>query len=268
MKTIDKIVHHWLRLPYTLSVRHKRLKKVFGTTYVLIHGLADTGDLWKPLLDKLPKDANYFVVDLLGHGNSAHPDGDDIYSAQRQAHNLLKTYLKTGMSGPVVLIGHSFGGLVASEFARGYRGIVKQLILVSPPIYRDESQDKKDQLRQEKILRDVYRQFVKKPDLLMHGYGLVNKLRLMGFSKIKFNKENYIGIIGTLRSGIIDQQAGKRLARSTVPTTIIYGRLDPLLVPSNFTALKGQNSNINIVPLVTGHAMRDVTIKAILKVLL
>lgn len=269
MKIGDRIIHHWLRLPYTLSVRHERLQNVFGTTYVLIHGLADTGDLWKPLLKKLPKDANYFVVDLLGHGNSRHPDGDDdVYSAQRQAQNLLATYVKTGMSGPVALIGHSFGGLVASEFARGYKGIVTQIILVSPPIYRDESKDKKDRYRQEEMLRDLYKQLLEQPDILMYGYELVDKLQLMGFSKVKFNKENFVGVTGTLRSGIIHQQAGKRLVRSTVPTTIIYGLLDPLLVPTNFTALRDLNPNISVVPLMTAHAIRDVTIRAILKAFL
>ena len=66
----DRIVHRWLRIPYRLSVRYKRLRRPFTTTYVLIHGLADTGALWQPLLAQLPKQSNYIVVDLLGHGES------------------------------------------------------------------------------------------------------------------------------------------------------------------------------------------------------
>ncbi len=265
MSLHEKILHQWLRLPYVLSIRYKRMKQPFKVTYVFIHGLADTGALWKPLIDKLPKNSNYIVVDLLGHGNSKYPDGDDMYRAAKQAQNVLTTCLRAGLSGPVVLVGHSFGALVATEFAHSYRGIVRRMVLVSPPIYRDETKGKKVQLQQDEILRGVYRQLLKQPNVIIKGYQLGGKLKLKGFSTIKIGEENYAGIAGTLRAGIISQRSEERLAKTTIPTTIIYGRFDPLLVPHNFTLLKRDNPNITVKVLATAHAVRDSTVKAILR---
>ncbi len=262
---MSKIIHHWLRIPYMLHIRYKRTSKPLKTTYVLIHGLADTGELWKPLLASLPKNSNYIVVDLLGHGKSKHPSDSTMYSAPKQAQSVLATCLRAGLSGPVVLIGHSFGALVASEFAHGYRGVIRQIILVSPPIYRNQSHDKKDKHQQEQGLRTIYREALKKPKLMINLYNLGDKLKLVGFSDIKLNQDNFSAIANTLKSGIINQRAGERLIKSTVPTTIIYGRFDPLLVPKNFHSLKSFNPNITIKPLLAGHAVKNSTLKTILR---
>ena len=259
------IIHRWLRIPYQLSIRYRRIRRPFATTYVLIHGLADTGALWQPLIKKLPAGSNYLVVDLLGHGKSKHPVDDSVYSASKQARHLLATCLRAGMSGPVVLIGHSFGGLVAVEFAHAYKGIVKQVILVSPPIYRDETGRRRDWLRQERLLRGVYRQALKQPGVVAAGYDISSNLGMLGFSQTNLKKEAFEGFEGTLRAGIINQRAGRYLKDTTVPTTIIYGLLDPLLVVRNFTTLARANQHITTKGLPTGHAMRERTLKEVLR---
>jgi len=263
----DRIVHRWLRIPYRLSVRYKRLRRPFTTTYVLIHGLADTGALWQPLLAQLPKQSNYIVVDLLGHGESPQPHDESIYRASEQARHVLATCVATGLSGPVVLIGHSFGALVATEFSHMYRGIVRRAVLVSPPIYRDETGNRRDWLRQDKLLRSVYRQVLKTPDLVVAGYELGDRLGALGFSRTQLSKSTFTGFENTLRAGIISQRTGQLLRHITIPTTIIYGRLDPLLVARNFTALAQVNSCITVRPLSTGHAIRGRTLREIMTVI-
>lgn len=263
----DRIVHRWLRIPYRLSVRYKRLRRPFATTYVLIHGLADTGALWQPLLAQLPKQSNYIVVDLLGHGESPQPHDESIYRASEQARHVLTTCVAAGLSGPVVLIGHSFGALVATEFSHMYRGIVRQEVLVSPPIYRDETGSRRDWLRQDKLLRSVYRQVLKTPNLVVAGYELGDKLGALGFSHTQLSKNTFAGFENTLRAGVISQRTGRLLRHITIPTTIIYGRLDPLLVARNFTALARVNSCITVRPLSTGHAIRERTLREIVAVI-
>lgn len=263
----NKIIHQWLGLPFKLFVRSKRMKRAFSTTYVFIHGLADTGELWRPLIEKLPKKYNYIVVDLLGHGESQYIDSDDMYRASKQAQNVLATCLRAGLTGPVVLVGHSFGALVATEFAHAYKGIVRHVVLVSPPIYRRESKNGKRKLQQEEILRGIYRQSLKQPNMLIKGYQLGSKFKIKGFSTIKLTEKNYAGIAGTLRAGIISQQTEERLAKMTVPVTIIYGKFDPLLVPRNFTALKRQNPSITVKALPTAHAIGNITVKEIIEVI-
>src|SRR6202000_2766096 len=45
-----------------------------GPAVVLLHGFADTGDMWGALANVLVKDHTVIVPDLRGMGLSAHPD--------------------------------------------------------------------------------------------------------------------------------------------------------------------------------------------------
>jgi alpha-beta hydrolase superfamily lysophospholipase len=45
-----------------------------GPAVVLLHGFADTGDMWGPLAGVLAQDHTVIVPDLRGMGLSAHPD--------------------------------------------------------------------------------------------------------------------------------------------------------------------------------------------------
>lgn len=268
LKTVtDSFVHGTLRLPYRLHIRYKRVHNRLGTTYIFIHGLADTGKLWRPLLERLPKDVNYLVVDLLGHGNSKYPENDAFYSAYRQSINVRFTQLSLGLTGPTVLVGHSFGSLVSAEFAHHYRRTTRQLVLCSPPIYRDPSAGKPLQFQQEKILRELYKRILKKPKSIVRAYDLAAKLKLLGFSRTEISEKKFSGFAGTLRAGIISQYAGKHLAETTVPTTIIYGIADPVIVIGNLTRLAKMNPHISTKPLAGSHAVQEKTLKALLAAL-
>ncbi len=266
MTSINSLIHRFLRLPYKLHIRYKRVKNPLHPTYLLIHGLADTGELWKPLLEDLPKDANYVVVDLLGHGRSKVPQ-NKFYSATQQARNVRLTYLRLGLVGPIIAIGHSFGSLVAIELANRHPKQIRQLVLCAPPIYRDPVSGKLSRLRRESILRDLYQQIIKQPRAVIAAYDALSKLRLAGYSKTRLSEENFEAFAETLRAGIISQSAGKHLEEITVPTNIIYGALDPVIVPSNFAKLKLENEHISVRMIPTSHSVTKTTLKAILKVL-
>lgn len=257
----------WLRVPYTLAIRYKQLKKPFQTTYVFIHGIADTGDIWRPIIEQLPENSNYIAVDLLGHGDSPYPVGDTIYSASEQARNVMVTCLRAGLTGPVVVVGHSFGSLVAVEFAHHYKGLVRQLVLVSPPIYRDESKEGKARIQQETLLRGIYNQLLRQPNVVIQGYAWAEKLKAAGFSKTQLDEENFIGFAGTLRSGIMSQRASQHLLRTKAPTHILYGRFDPVVVPKNFAVLAEENTRITVKAVMNGHALRPVMAKEILAII-
>ncbi len=84
---------------------------------LLAHGLGSDGS-WFPAqhrehdLGFLP----WLVPDLLGHGRSDRPDGDDAYRMAGQARALAELLAAEGV-GEVVLVGHSMGGLVALRLA-------------------------------------------------------------------------------------------------------------------------------------------------------
>lgn len=256
--------HRWFGIPYSLNIRHKRRIRKAQTTYLFLHGLGDTGDLWKNLVGKLPKNVNYLTFDLLGFGDSARPKWAK-YDARAQARSVLATYLKQGITGPVTVIGHSLGALVAVEFARRYPLLTQELVLCSPPIYEKPSGSRIPK-RQEDILRSIYRKVSKTPKLIVHGYGLGRRIRLFTNS-LNVVDENVDVFVKSLNASIINQRTIDDIARLNKPITILNGLLDPLVVRPNLVKLTKNNDNIKLIDVPASHSVVGLYEKAILKVL-
>ncbi|MCU1361994.1 MAG: alpha/beta hydrolase fold [Ilumatobacteraceae bacterium] len=84
-----------------------------GPALVLIHGITENRESWRPLIQPLAAEYDVVAVDLRGHGDS--PAGD-AYDPVTMATDVHQTVSELGMSSPLV-IGHSLGGVVASAYA-------------------------------------------------------------------------------------------------------------------------------------------------------
>jgi len=102
-----------------------------GPAVVLLHGFADTGDMWPPLATVLAKDHLVIVPDLRGMGLSAKPEGG--YEKKNQARDLagLLDALKVDR---VDLVAHDIGNMVAYPFVAQYPARVKKLVLMDAPL--------------------------------------------------------------------------------------------------------------------------------------
>src|SRR5688572_20851458 len=123
-----------LRIPYALHVRQNRLGAT-RLTVLFLHGLGGTGDIWDPIIARLPHDVGIVTIDLLGFGKSPKPSWAE-FNVKTQARSIAATFLKHRLVGPVIIVGHSMGALVAVELARKYPRIVKGLVLCNPPFYK------------------------------------------------------------------------------------------------------------------------------------
>jgi pimeloyl-ACP methyl ester carboxylesterase len=87
-------------------------------TIVFIHGYGGQGRQWEYQLWQFSNDNRVIAIDLRGHGRSDKPEGEySMSTIQRD----LKTALDVlGVKERVVLVGHSFGGAIATEFAVAY----------------------------------------------------------------------------------------------------------------------------------------------------
>ncbi len=258
----DTFLHRWLHVPYPLNVRHIRREKNAKQTILLIHGIGDTGNMWNKLIDELPKEVNVIAVDLLGFGDSPRPSWD-TYDARTQARSLLATYLRLGMSGPVTVVGHSLGSLVAIDFARRYPLLVQQLILCAPPIYQPQ-QAKPRQI--DDILREIYALAAQQPELLVNAYEIGQKLHLINPS-LEVTSDNIALFTRTLHASIINQRTIDDLAKVKVPITIISGLLDPFVIRGNFVTLRKQYNNIRLIDIPAGHSVNSRYQKEIIKTL-
>ncbi len=102
-----------------------------GRTVVLLHGKNFTAATWERSIQVLTG-AGYRVValDQIGFGKSTKP-AHYQYSFQQLARNTQALLAGLGV-GPVTLVGHSTGGMLAVRYALMFPQLVEQLVLVNP----------------------------------------------------------------------------------------------------------------------------------------
>jgi len=108
-------------------------------TLVLTHGWGADSDLWHYAKRDLASDFRIVTWDLPGLGNSEQPP-DRNYSLERMAEDLHAVVVAA--PGPVVLAGHSIGGMINLTFCRKYpdllgnkvRGIVEMNSTYTNPV--------------------------------------------------------------------------------------------------------------------------------------
>jgi pimeloyl-ACP methyl ester carboxylesterase len=99
-----------------------------GPALLLIHGVGDNSKAWEPVHAKLAQRFTVIAPDLLGHGESDKPRAD--YSLASFANGMRDLLAVLGIDR-VTVVGHSFGGGVAMQFAYQYPHLVERIVLVS-----------------------------------------------------------------------------------------------------------------------------------------
>ncbi|RWE33798.1 MAG: alpha/beta hydrolase [Mesorhizobium sp.] len=102
-----------------------------GPAVVLLHGFADTGDMWAPAAIALMKDHTVIVPDLRGMGLSAHPD--DGYTKKNQAVDIagVMDALKIDKAD---LVTHDIGNMVGYALAAQYRKRITKWVVIDAPL--------------------------------------------------------------------------------------------------------------------------------------
>ncbi len=98
-----------------------------GPVLVLVHGLTSSSATWKRVGSRFAERFTVVAPDLLGHGRTAKVPGD--YSLGAHATFLRDLLLLLGHER-ATLVGHSFGGGVAMQFAYQFPERCERLVLV------------------------------------------------------------------------------------------------------------------------------------------
>ncbi|MCZ2829274.1 alpha/beta hydrolase [Modestobacter sp. VKM Ac-2986] len=98
---------------------------------VAVHGLGGSALNWGLLGPRLAATHRVLAVDLVGHGGSGLPDPGRGLAADRR---VLHRFLTEVAGAPVVLLGHSMGGVLALQHTAEHPGTVDRLVLLSPPV--------------------------------------------------------------------------------------------------------------------------------------
>ena len=99
-----------------------------GPLVLLIHGMAGSASTWKQVMPALSERFTVLAPDLLGHGDSEKSKGD--YSLGAMASTLRDLIVALGYKRATV-VGQSYGGGIALQFAYQYPERCERLVLVN-----------------------------------------------------------------------------------------------------------------------------------------
>ena len=127
---------------FPAGFRTERVKIEGGTIYVrvggkgpavvMLHGFADTGDMWAPLAKALYKDHTVIVPDLRGMGFSSHPD-DSGYDKKTQAKGIAMVMDKLDVQ-KADLVTHDIGNMVGYALAAQYPDRITKWAVIDAPL--------------------------------------------------------------------------------------------------------------------------------------
>ena len=102
-----------------------------GPAVILLHGFADTGDMWSPLAATLAKDHTVIVPDLRGIGLSSYPAGGFDKKTQGTDVARVLDVLKIPKAD---LVTHDIGNMVGYAFAAQYPERVTKWVVMDAPL--------------------------------------------------------------------------------------------------------------------------------------
>lgn len=98
-------------------------------TIILLHGYGGQARQWKYQLEEFSFSNRVIALDLRGHGRADKPEGK--YTMAQIQRDLETALEELNVNDQFVLIGHSFGGAIATEYAVAHPERVADLILIA-----------------------------------------------------------------------------------------------------------------------------------------
>lgn len=254
--------HRWLKIPYKLSVGVDLKHQEDELTVVLIHGLASSHGMWEHVIKRLESQRMRIIsLDLLGFGTSPKPSWQ-TYEAKAHAASLRRTLRHLGVSGPVILVGHSMGALVAVKYTQRYPWAVDGLVLCSPPFYeRKDTKDLGTGLKSipavlaepDTLYVNLYKYSRGKPELAKKLAAFVRRANIMG-EHFTVDDETLPAIVRSLEMSIENQQSLREAKQLEVPLYVLYGQFDPFIIKKRLRELAAANPFVDLILIPTaGH---------------
>jgi pimeloyl-ACP methyl ester carboxylesterase len=214
-----------------------------GRPLVYLHGLG--GQAWDPLLDGLSKTQR---VHAPAYAGAAEPDELKAFDT---IHDLV-VYLDDVVRGLSLdqfdLVGHSFGGMLAAEYAALFPERVRKLVLIDPlGLWRNDAP----------VTDFIYVTPDKQTELILGETNSEAVRKLLALpEEITAKNREIVRRITSMASilhfiwPIPERGLAKRLHRIAAPTQLLWGEQD-MIVPRVYAddfASAIQNAEIQIIP--------------------
>lgn len=115
-----------------------------GSPVVFLHGLSASRADFTQIAQDLASKKGFRVlnVDLRGHGGSPHTPPESYFSTEYANDVAQLIEAKLGKR-PVLIVGHSLGGVVTAKLATMRPDLVKAVLLEDPPLYEGDAARRK-----------------------------------------------------------------------------------------------------------------------------
>lgn len=114
-------------LPNNIHIEYVEQGKPKGLPVILLHGFTDSWYSYSRVLPFLPPDLHVCAITMRGHGNSSHPANGYL---PKDFAGDIAAFMKAMRIGPAIIVGHSFGSLIAQQIAIDHPRQVQGLVLI------------------------------------------------------------------------------------------------------------------------------------------
>ena len=119
-----------------------------NTPIVALHGFLGAIGFWVSNVDTFAQTNPFYAIDILGFGKSSRVKlSEDPARAERELVRSIEAWCKAMNFERIILVGHSFGGFLASAYAMRHANRVESLILIESWGWADAQKKRVDAKR-------------------------------------------------------------------------------------------------------------------------
>jgi pimeloyl-ACP methyl ester carboxylesterase len=196
-------------------------------TLILLHGIGASAERWSRVIPTLSRYYRIIIPDIIGFGYSDKPAVE--YTMDFFIDGFFKVFLENLGIPKANIIGSSFGGHVATEFAIRFNHMVEKLVLVSPAGMMKTSTPTLDRYIMAAlypVYEHVYEAF---SEMAYDSHNAVNEEIVMDFvNRMRLTNAKYAFMSTVLGIRYAPKLQG-RLSKITAPTLLVWGDKDRMI---------------------------------------
>ncbi|MFC0771954.1 alpha/beta fold hydrolase [Terrimonas alba] len=223
-----------------------------GEPVIFLHGITDSWHSFESTFKHLPASIHAFAVSQRGHGDSERPA--DGYTPKDFAADIAD-FIKQNKLGPVIIAGHSMGGVNAQQFALDYPQLTKGLVIIDSDPAMKENPGMPEFYHQVMQLKDpvIDKQFMdefQKSTLVKPIDPAYYELLVEEGLKVPTR------VFKAALTGLINVDYTKDLEKITVPALIFWGDKDAFCLEKDQQVFIDNIRNAKLITYEnTGHAL-------------
>ena len=194
---------------------------------ILLHGLGASAERWSHIIPTLSRYYRVIVPDIIGFGYSDKPRDVD-YTMDFFINDFLRPFLDNLGIIKASIIGSSFGGHIATEFAIRFNRMVEKLVLVSPAGMMKKSTQTLDSYFTAALYPWydlVYKAFTE----MAYKSAIVSEETVLDFmNRMRLTNAKYSFYSTLIGMGRAPELRG-RLSNITAPTLLLWGQNDSMI---------------------------------------